>query len=52
MRANVLRRRTLDNLEVAKRSEFDSEVLERLCSLINKQHIQNNVELMDLISLA
>ena len=52
MRSNVLRRWSLNHLEVAKRSKLHSKILQCLGCLVDKQNVQDDVELVDLVSVS
>ena len=47
MRAQGMRCRPLDQLEVPKRLELDRHVLQHLGRLINQEHLEDDVELRD-----
>lgn len=47
--ANILRRRAFDNLEVAQRRKLNREILQRLGRLVDQKHVENNVELVNLL---
>lgn len=52
MRADILRRGPFDYLEIAQCRKFNCKILQCLGRLVYKKHVEYNVKLMDLQTLA
>src|SRR6266496_3977084 len=48
VRTKILCRWPFDNLEVSERCKLNRQVLKRLLRLVDEEHIENNVKLMNL----
>lgn len=47
MRSECVRRRSLDELQVAQCRKLDREVLQRLVCLIDDEHVEENIKLVN-----